>query len=71
MRQIQNEIAEIILQAQEESGLTQKEFADQAGVSTKSLAYWKTGQRIPRDIELIDGILQKIGKTVILGKQEA
>ncbi len=69
MRQVQKEIAQIVQDAQKESGMTQKEFAIYIGVSTKCLAYWKTGDRIPRDIELVDKALNKMGKTVVLGKQ--
>lgn len=69
MRQVQKEIADAITAAQEESGMTQKEFAGHIGVSTKILAYWKNGKRIPRDIEVADKALAGAGKTVTLGKR--
>ncbi len=68
MRQVQKDVAEIVLQAQLDSGMTQKDFADHIGVSVKALAYWKAGKRIPRDLELIDRILYKLGKTVTIGR---
>ena len=69
MRKVQKEIADIILRSQEESGMTRKEFAAHIGVSPKSLDYWRNGQRIPRNIEIIDRVLSKIGKTVTLGQR--
>lgn len=68
MRQVQKDVADLILQAQADSGMTQKDFARHIGISTKALAYWKTGKRIPRDLELIDKALYQIGKTIVLGE---
>jgi len=38
---------QIIKKLRQEKDLTQKEFAEELGISTSSVAMWETGQRLP------------------------
>lgn len=69
MREVQRQIVNTIVNTRLELGMTQKAFSEHSGISPSTLAAWEQGRRIPRDIETVDQILQRIGKHITLGNQ--
>ena len=55
----ENKTGEFIARKRKERGLTQREMADQLGVTNKAVSKWETGQGMP-DI----GILSELGKVL-------
>ena len=54
-----NETGQFISKKRKEKGMTQKELAEQLGVTNKAVSKWETGQGLP-DV----GVLPKLGETL-------
>lgn len=49
---------------------TYSAIAKESGCSGRILSYWSKGERIPRDIEVIERVLIALGYTLVIQKIE-
>lgn len=63
-----SEFANILRTAHLESGMTNQEFADKLGTSTAVVWRYEQCDHTP-NIETVDRMLKKLGRTMILGKK--
>lgn len=64
-----NELVEYILGQCREGQITQSELARELGCTTRTVRYWKYGER-GMSIDMADKALRMLGLTYMLGKQE-
>lgn len=62
---IQQDIVKIISESKKKPFAIAKE----SGCSGRALTYWLKGERVPRDIEVIDRVLNALGYKLILAKR--
>ena len=61
-----NEIVRILKEERLDRGLSYNKFGELIGCTGRAVSYWEQGQRIPRDIEVIERVLNNPGYEILL-----
>jgi len=60
-------VVEILKEEREKRGMSYYAFAKLIGASDMAVRYWEIGERIPKDLEVVNQILLKLNRTITLG----
>ena len=60
----------IIKNARQKQGMTQKDLAEAVGVTTRAIIYWETGQR-KINLESADKIFKALHMSMKIGEEES
>lgn len=66
---LSNEIVKILKEERLNRGLSYSKFGELIGCTSRAVSYWEQGQRIPRDIEVIDRVLTNLGYEISIKKK--
>lgn len=61
-----NEIVNILQSERLNRGLSYNKFGKLIGCTGRAVSYWEQGQRIPRDIEVIERVLNNLGYEITI-----
>lgn len=64
-----NEIVKILKEERLDRGLSYNKFGELIGCTGRAVSYWEQGQRIPRDIEVIERVLNSLGYEMVIKKK--
>lgn len=62
------DIGKILKEERVKQGKTQKQLADDAGVTSRAVAYWESGKR-KMSVENADKVFKALQVSVVIGKQ--
>lgn len=63
---ISREIVNILQAERLNRGLSYNKFGELIGCTDRAVSYWEQGQRIPRDIEVIERVLNNLGYEIVI-----
>ena len=66
---ISNEIANILQAERINRGLSYNKFGGLIGCTGRAVSYWEQGQRVPRDIKVIERVLTNLGYEILIKKK--
>ncbi len=66
MSEIQNQFIDIVRAACK--GRTYRSVALGAGITGRAISYWLDGDRVPRDIEVMEMVLASLGYRLVIQK---
>lgn len=66
---LSNEIVKILKVERLDRGLSYNKFGELIGCTGRTVSYWEKGQRIPRDIEVIERVLNNLGYEILIKKK--
>lgn len=67
---IGEKVAAIFKEERLKRGMNYEEFGRLLGVSGRCISYWESGERFPKDIEVIHDALIKLNRSVKIGKRK-
>lgn len=64
-----NEIVNILQAERLNRELSYNKFGELIGCTGRAVSYWEQGQRTPRDIEVIERVLNNLGYEILIKKK--